>query len=95
MAQLKLRDPFAEASAPPPVSTPLRDVAATPVAEGKRLEELGELQEGQGPHPTIRLSVDLERPLHRRLRRWALDQERTASDVIRELLTSALDGAGY
>lgn len=44
---------------------------------------------------TIRLSVDLERSLHRRLRRLALDHDRTAADIVRELITSALQSAGY
>jgi hypothetical protein len=39
--------------------------------------------------------VDLERSLHRRLRRWALERDRTVSDLIRELLVSTLDAAGH
>jgi hypothetical protein len=83
MAQIKLRNPFDE---PTPTSLAQSNhgpmVATTP-------------QDNHAPEPTVRLSVDLERSLHRRLRRWALDRDRTASDLIRELLTSALDAAGH
>jgi hypothetical protein len=81
MAQIKLRNPFDEA-------------ATTSSAESSN-GSVAETGHGQGRDPTIRLSVDLERSLHRRLRRWALERDRTASDLIRELLTSALDTAGY
>lgn len=86
MAQLKLRNPFDEAVTSPPAPSAAEAVAEeTPADSGN----------GQAPEPTIRLSVDLDRRLHRRLRRWALEQERTAADVIRDLLTSALDAAGH
>jgi len=99
MAQLKLRNPFDETPAevaPPRPTTAPKKTGPRPVDDNNR-EWAGGVgpNEGQGPQPTIRLSVDLERALHRRLRRWALERDQMASDVIRELLTSALDGAGY
>jgi hypothetical protein len=81
MAQIKLRNPFDEAT------------TTSPEPANGSVKTIGQC--GQGRDPTIRLSVDLERSLHRRLRRWALEQDRTASELIRELLTSALDTAGY
>lgn len=87
MAQLKLRNPFDEATTTAPIAA---DEAGETTEETPADSEIG-----QAPVPTIRLSVDLDRRLHRRLRRWALEQERTASDVIRDLLTSALDAAGH
>jgi hypothetical protein len=83
MAQIKLRNPFDD------------DAGTVSSAEPENTPVETNAQNGQGPEPTIRLSVDLERSLHRRLRRWALERERTASDLIRELLTSALDAAGH
>jgi hypothetical protein len=88
MAQLKLRNPFDET----PATVAQRPVAPKtgprPVDDnaGERPTGAGP-EEVPGPQPTIRLSVDLERPLHRRLRRWALERDQTASDLIRELLT--------
>ncbi len=82
MAQIKLRNPFDE---PAPTSS----------AESTHASVTTTARDNHPPEPTVRLSVDLERSLHRRLRRWALDRDRTASDLIRELLTSALDAAGH
>jgi hypothetical protein len=73
----------------------LRDPFNDPAATIEPAERRPGDTEARVQEPTIRLSVDLERSLHRRLRRWALDGDRTAAEVVRELLTSALDTAGY
>lgn len=82
MVQVKLRNPFDEA---------VKESSGEP--EKAAVETTAQID--QEPEPTVRLSVDLERSLHRRLKRWALDRDQTASDLIRELLTSALDDAGH
>jgi hypothetical protein len=101
MAQLKLRNPFEDTAAPATSTSAAtaKSPAAPKLVRRPADNELAADAQpdtgGEAPQQTIRLSVDLERPLHRRLRRWALERDQTASDVIRELLTSALDGAGY
>jgi hypothetical protein len=101
MAELKLRNPFENPPGPdnPPASRkPMTPKLVPPGADDRLAAQppFGtSADDTEAPQPTVRLSVDLERSLHRRLRQWALQRDQTASDVIRELLTSALDGAGY
>ena len=39
---------------------------------------------------TVRLNLDLDRDLHRQLKRMALDQDRTLADVVRGLISDAV-----
>lgn len=40
--------------------------------------------------PMVRLNVDVDRQLHRALKRLALDEDRTVADVVRSLITAAV-----
>jgi Ribbon-helix-helix protein, copG family len=39
---------------------------------------------------TVRLNLDLDREMHRRLKQMALDTDRSVADVVRELIAHAL-----
>lgn len=47
-------------------------------------------QERVAKAATVRLNIDLDRQLHRSLKRLALDQDRTVADVVRSLIAAAV-----
>ncbi|RYG72440.1 ribbon-helix-helix protein, CopG family [bacterium] len=39
---------------------------------------------------TVRLNVDIDKELHKKLKRRAIDEERTVTDFVRELLSKSV-----
>lgn len=55
-------------------------------------ELLGNIEEEE---PTIRLTVDLPRPLHRRLNQLSLDSGKPKSELVRIMIRRALESVEY
>jgi hypothetical protein len=39
---------------------------------------------------TVRLNVDIDKELHKKLKRRAIDEDRTVTDLVREVLSKSL-----
>lgn len=76
MAKLKTTNPFDEKF----FDGPTPPAATTPV----------EPQPAAPKGSTVRLNLDLDRAIHRELKRLALDEDRSVADVVRELIQQAV-----
>lgn len=64
--------------APPRIAAPMEDwIASRHGHDGEALTP---------PEPTVRLTFDVPKSLHKRLKRGALDRESSIADILREMI---------
>lgn len=83
MAKLKTTNPYGA------------EFFETASAASPKIRSLGSGQAARSPGGredagSVRLNIELAKGLHRQLKRFALDQDRTIADVVRTLIASAV-----
>lgn len=84
MAKLKTANPYDEsffAEDRSAVNAPVQvEIEPAPIAPGV----------GATSAASVRLNIEIDKQLHRQLKRLALDQDRTIADIVRSLIVSVV-----
>jgi hypothetical protein len=76
---------IAMTAAVPRVAAPIEEWVQTRLGQDDE-KPIGAVRASAPPEPTIRLTLDIPKGMHKRLKLGATEREKTIADVIRELI---------